>query len=437
MLQKDSSIIKSILFVDIVQSKMSFRVSAQFEPLAAVYIALSDFDSVQPEKLEKWTNKTTLSSCHAGVIRGLEPFVRPVVVAKDEQQLTDFMKQEGFTSLYHYIIPHDDIWIRDSGVEWIVNDEEQIMLDHHFGLWGYINTKISGDWISYDNPSNIPAQLSKYLNQPLVQFPEWYKGEGGNRSFNGKGTLIANITCEMQRNPGKTLGEIESCLMTMFHIKKIIWLPIGVSDDDLSFLGPKYYENGIPCYTMVGTGGHVDEFCRFIDQNTVILAGLGDIEKYHYKPGFMVMESENRMALIYNMIKNETDQDGNKLNIIRIPFPEIDPILMDKGDETYQCLLQLYDSLPDKVYGLPASSYGNFLIANDAVIVSQYSQGNDCTKLKHTDKMVIDVFEQHFKKVIGINNLAMNCGGGGLNCTSNDQPLQGLSELPGILFKLE
>lgn len=412
------------------------RVAGQFEKLACVYLALSDFDPVNPKKVK--SNLKTVWSVQSEMIKSISPYVRPVVICSSEKQLKEFTEKQEFKELYYYIIPHDDIWIRDSGVEWVINEKEQIMVNHNFGLWGYINTKITGDWAKFDNPSNIPGKLSKILSQKLVEFPEWYKGEGGNRSFNGKGTLICNIGCELQRNPGKKIEEIEKELYKIFNLKKIIWLPIGVADDDLSFQGPKMYHNGIPCYTMIATGGHVDEFCRFINSNTVVLSGLGNIKKYSYLPSNLTIETENRMSLVESVLKNETDQDGNPLNIIRIPIPECDLVELDKDDETYQTLGQLYDHLEDKIYGIPASSYGNFLLANDSIVVSQYSIGNEeDKKLKETDEMVIEIFKKHFKNVIGINNLALNCGGGGFNCTTCDQPLEGLKEIPGILYKKE
>jgi hypothetical protein len=37
-----------------------------------------------------------------------------------------------------------------------------------------IESKISGDWKTWDNPSNIPGGLAKYLKQEMIQLPKWY-----------------------------------------------------------------------------------------------------------------------------------------------------------------------------------------------------------------------------------------------------------------------
>jgi hypothetical protein len=91
------------------------------------------------------------------------------------------------------------------------------------------------------------------LDQKVIKLPSWYKGEGGNRSFNGKGCLIANSSTELQRNPLKSLSEIEETLKKTFNLKKVIWVTIGVLDDDLSFLGPQFItEEGVEAYTCIG-----------------------------------------------------------------------------------------------------------------------------------------------------------------------------------------
>jgi agmatine deiminase len=424
-------------------NKNEGRVAGQFEKLSTIYISLVDFNFISPSKIEKYTNLPTLWNVEAFLLREISPYVRPVVLVNSKEELKKFIKSENLEDLkiYYYIIKHDDAWIRDTGCEWLITENSQSIIDHNFGLWGYISIDIKGDWKFCDQPNEIPKNLSSILNQNFIPMPDWYKGEGGNRSFNGKGSLICNLTCELQRNPTKSQKELEDLFKDTFNISKVIWIPLGVSDDDLSFLGPKYFEEntGIPGYTSIGTGGHVDEFCRFINPTTIVLCGVGDLSKYNYKPGFLTLESESRMNLVYDILRHQTDQDGNKFTIIRIPFPECEPVLIDKEDVTHDTLSQLYDTFPEKVYAIPASSYGNFILCNEAVVVSQYSIG--CKdeslkkKLEYTDNLVFETFSKYFKKVIRINNLQQNFGGGGLNCTSCDQPSEGLKELPGILYK--
>jgi agmatine deiminase len=167
-------------------------------------------------------------------------------------------------------------------------------------------------------------------------------------------------------------------------------------------------------------------------------------EKYGYSPSQTTLQSENRMSLVYNMLRNQTTQDGKKLNIIRIPLPECQNIELDEADSTYDALSQLYTQFPKKILGLPASSYGNFLLANNAIVIAQYAEGIKdknselYKRLSITDKMTKDIFNDYYKgkmEIIGMNNLIVNFGGGGFNCTTCDQPLEGLKELPGFLYE--
>jgi predicted secreted protein len=100
----------------------------------------------------------------------------------------------------------------------------------------------------------------------------------------------------------------------------------------------------------------VDEFIRFLSEDTIMLCGLGnERHKYGYNPSQFVLQSENRMNLVYNMIKDVTDQNGKKFNIIRLPFPECANIEINKEDGTYETLTQLYDKFPESIYALPGN----------------------------------------------------------------------------------
>ncbi len=79
--------------------------------------------------------------------------------------------------------------------------------------------------------------------------------EGGDREFNGSGTMIACEAVELQRNPEKTKDEIENALLKAFNLKKIIWVKRGVAEDNSTFKGK--LPGGI--FTTQATGGHVDE----------------------------------------------------------------------------------------------------------------------------------------------------------------------------------
>jgi agmatine/peptidylarginine deiminase len=127
-----------------ISSNYSFRVSGQFEKLSAIYVTLSTQDPISPSKIKNYTNIITVNEYHANLVKNISNFVRPVVIASSKDQLVRFVKEQekvlNKVDFYYYIIPHDDIWVRDSGPEWIVSEKEkkQIVINHNFALWGYI-----------------------------------------------------------------------------------------------------------------------------------------------------------------------------------------------------------------------------------------------------------------------------------------------------------
>ena len=104
-----------------------------------------------------------------------------------------------------------------------------------FSLWGY-RGHIKGPWATCDVPNLVPPQLSPLLNVSVLDTD--YVTEGGDKSFNGRGTVLMSRVVELQRNPGKTLDEIERMAKDAFHVSKVVWIGDGVIDDKQSFLGP-------------------------------------------------------------------------------------------------------------------------------------------------------------------------------------------------------
>ena len=103
--------------------------------------------------------------------------------------------------------------------------------------------------------------------------------EGGNREFNGKGVMIAVEDTEVvKRNPEYTKQEIEGEYKRIWNLDKVIWIPKPLLEDDDIRKGPiDKLEDG----TLVWPGSfaaHADEYCRFVDEDTVLLAEVTEEE---------------------------------------------------------------------------------------------------------------------------------------------------------------
>ncbi|MFD0797960.1 agmatine deiminase family protein [Maribacter chungangensis] len=75
----------------------------------------------------------------------------------------------------------------------------------------------------------------------------------------------------------------------------------------------------------------------------------------------------------------------------------------------------------DTLLRVPATSYLNYLVTNGIVLVSCYiSKGTS----KEKEDRVIAIFETQFlnRKTVFINAMPQNCDGGGIHCSTRQQP---------------
>lgn len=59
----------------------------------------------------------------------------------------------------------------------------------------------------------------------------------------------------------------------MLGVTNVIWVLDGLVED------PLVCDNVVEDYVAIGTGGHTDEYLRFSDPNTILLAWVSEEEK--------------------------------------------------------------------------------------------------------------------------------------------------------------
>jgi agmatine deiminase len=115
---------------------------------------------------------------------------------------------------------------------------------------------------------------------------------------------------------------------------------------------------------------------------------------------------------------------------VRVPLPRLITGTLRPGDGVYDLLAEMeYADGSDFPKGKPiraiaAASYLNFLIANDAVLVPRYgTPGGDAATLRR-DAEAHAILQQVFpdRKIVPINALAVNWGGGGIHCITMNEP---------------
>lgn len=255
-------------------------------------------------------------------------------------------------------------WMRDSGPIIIQNGTKREALNFNFNGWAkYKNITLD---------KHVPAKVSEFLNIPITQVLHNEKHvivEGGAIDSNGCGTLLTSEECLLHpdiqvRNPNFTKADYEAVFKEYLGITNVIWLGDGIEGDD--------------------THGHIDDLCRFVNEDTIVTIVESNPEDSNYKP---LQDNLKRL-------QNATLENGKSPKIVTLPMPKrID-----------------FDGLR-----LPAS-YANFLILNKCVLVPTFNDSNDRIALN----ILADCFPD--REVIGISAIDIIWGFGTLHCLSQQIP---------------
>ena len=255
-------------------------------------------------------------------------------------------------------------WMRDSGPIIVKNGNQKEALNFNFNGWAkYKNFQLD---------KHIPVTVANFLDIPLTQV--LYKGkpvivEGGAIDSNGCGTLLTSEECLMHpdiqvRNPNFTKADYEAVFKEYLGITNVIWLGDGIEGDD--------------------THGHIDDLCRFVNEDTIVTIVETDPKDNNYKP---LQDNLKRL-------QNAKLENGKSPVIVALPMPKrID-----------------FDDLR-----LPAS-YANFLILNKCVLVPTFNDANDHVALNILSECFPD------REVIGISAIDLIWGFGTLHCLSQQIP---------------
>lgn len=331
---------------------MNLRMPAEWEPHEGTWISWPwNLDTFPDGKLKN------VEEIYLQMIEALTSGEKVFLLVNDEktEEMVRKRLKKGTNerNLFIYQIHTEDVWFRDYGPIFVVrnqNGKREIAMTHWiFNAWG-------NKWPPLDHDTVIPSKIEKIIEVP--RFEPGIVLEGGSIDVNGKGTLMTTEQCLLNknRNPTLTKGQIEKKLSEFLGITHFIWLGEGIIGDD--------------------TDGHIDDIARFVNEDTVVYT----IEKNR--------ENETRL-------KNSTDQNGKKLNLIEMLMP---------------------GKIPGAWTQAPAS-YCNFYIGNSVVLVPIYHHPND--------KIALRILEDAFpkRKVIGIYCEDLVYGFGSIHCVTQQQPL--------------
>ena len=398
---------------------------AEWEPHDAVWLGWEDeFVEYYPVVVE--------------IIKTLLPHVQVKVAVDNDSLMREAKKYLSLNgidsnSLKFYLMPGDRYWIRDHGAAFLVNEKGDLgVADFGWNLYGY------GEWlkVKYDNNSD---SVNKYLkkrannttgsvdslmavNEKAVITKTSVFHEGGAIEVNGKGTLILCEAIVFNRNPGIEKEVLETEFKRVLGVNKIIWMKKGLADDPHHF-----FRRITGNYIGGGTGGHTDEFVRFVNPTTIMLAWIDEKEKDANPINQMNYERMNENLRI---LEQSTDQDGRPFKIIKVPLPDLVVKQVVARLETDDTTLDVETSsfsrseapkIGDTVLRVPASSYMNYLVTNGLVIIPTYIQEGSS---KEKEEAVRQIFQTQFpgRQIVFINAMPLNWSGGGIHCSTQQQP---------------
>jgi agmatine deiminase len=255
----------------------------------------------------------------------------------------------------------DDLWIRDTGPVFVVNAEGQKAgIDFNFNGWG--NKQY------HDRDAQVAQFVAQQAGVPVINTELVF--EGGGIEVDGQGTAIITESCILNdnRNPGWTKLDCETELKALLGLRKIIWLP-GIRGADI-------------------TDGHTDFYARFARPGVVIAGYDPDPESPDHEVTKRHLE----------ILESQTDADGNPLEVVVLEGPS--RIRAGYDWEEF------------------AAGYINFYLVNGALLMPEFG---DRRADRNAKEILGGLFGDRDIIQLNIDNIA--AGGGGIHCTTQQQPL--------------
>lgn len=296
---------------------------------------------------------------YVNVIHAIAEFEK-VTVLVNENTLTEAQELVGDKAEL-LIVPHNDGWCRDNGPTFLWNRDKLLRgVSWRFNAWGE-------RFPDYRLDDEVASRVLEHYQVPYVNAPIVL--EGGSIHVDGEGTLLTTQECLLNknRNPKLTKDEIEEEVKRQVGVDKIIWLNRGLYGDE--------------------TDGHVDNVACFARPGSIIIQTCSDPEDPNYE-----ITKEN-----LNILEQEQDASGRKLNIIQIPQPPA----------RYYKDIRL------------TLSYLNFYLVNNGIILPVF--GGEAAG---TDQIAEKILRKEFpeRRIVTVDGMALIKEGGNVHCITQQMP---------------
>ena len=349
-----------------------YRMPAEWEPHEAVWLQW-------PDRSMAGEHQMKLEATWFAMVRAMAGFVPVRALVATEASAERLLRELTWFGLSGavepVVVPIDDVWARDSGPTFVVDDAGALNVTD----WNFNG---GGGRFEHSQDGRVAGAIADHLGVPHLRPTTTL--EGGALEVNGTGSLIATETSivNANRNHGMARSAIEAELGHYLTVENFIWLS-GASKEVCDAFGDV-------------TDWHVDIAARFTDRSTVLYCWTDD----QNDPRYAYLVAHRRQ------LEEATDEAGNALTLVALPTPEV-------------------RSVSSRSYGQPAdrpvgsvtdAAYTNYLVTNGVVLVPVYGRPED-----EEAKAIIG---DHFpgRDVVGIPALTLTEEGGAVHCVTQQQP---------------
>ncbi len=335
-----------------------------------------------PYRKDTWRNdaKPALEE-FLNVVEAITPYERVILVVDPSIEYSVVSRFE-LPNVFILRLPYDDAWARDSLPVFRQNKEYHLAgVDFGFNAWGGTFDGLYSPW---DKDDTIGRKLLLELRRQRKAEKDFIL-EGGSIHTDGKGTLLTTEECLLSkgRNPSRNKEQIEQRLLTSLNRKKVIWLPFGIYQDE--------------------TDGHVDNRACFLSPDTIALAWCDDVNDPQYE----------RCMADLEVLRKETDFQGNPYRIIRLPLPKV----RYRTKEEVSGLKNEGEAVRRQEGRRLAGSYVNFYRGEKYILLPKFNDPRDEVNVK-----ILEEFYQGQKKIIPLYSREILLGGGNLHCITKQIP---------------
>ena len=259
--------------------------------------------------------------------------------------------------------PINDSWFRDSGPTFVTSAAGEVAATHWtFNGWG------DAGFSEWDLEQHVGGLVAATAGVPIRK--STMVNEGGGIHVDGEGTVMITETVQLgvDRNPGWTAEQVEAELRAQLGVKKVIWLPRGLTRD----------------YDRYGTRGHIDIVASWVRPGVVVAHRQTDPSH----PDFEVC-NEN-----IGILRASKDARGRRLEVVELEAPTV---------------LEIDGEIVDY-------SYINHYICNGAIILCAFNDPRDEAAAATLSKFFPS------RKIVMVDARHIFECGGGIHCITQQQP---------------